>query len=83
MCDELEKLGMKLMVSIWPTVDPGSENFDEMRDKGYLMRTEQGVQSVFLYLGPEIYYDATNPGAQKFIWNAAKKNYFDLGVKMF
>jgi alpha-D-xyloside xylohydrolase len=83
MCDELEKMGMKLMVSIWPTVDPDSENYDEMRDKGYLMRTEQGVQSVFLYLGPETYYDATNPGARKYIWDTVKRNYFDLGVKMF
>ncbi len=83
MCHELEKLGIKLMVSIWPTVDPGSENFQEMCDRGYLIRTEQGVQSVFLYLGPQTYYDATNPGARKFIWDRAKKNYFDQGVRMF
>lgn len=83
MCEELEKMGIKLMVSIWPTVDPDSENFEQMRDKGYLMRTEQGVQSVFLYLGPQTYYDATNPGAREFIWNTAKKNYYDQGVKMF
>src|SRR5699024_118560 len=29
MCDELESMGIKLMVSIWPTVDYRSENFAE------------------------------------------------------
>ena len=83
MCKELAEMGMKLMVSIWPTVDPDSENFDELRDKGYLMRTERGVQSVFLYIGPQTYYDATHPGARDFIWEKAKKNYFDKGAKIF
>jgi len=83
MCDELAKMGMKLLVSIWPTVDPDSENYEEMRDKGFLLRTEKGVQSVFLYLGPQTYYDATHPDARKFIWDTAKRNYFDLGVKLF
>lgn len=83
MCDELEKMGIKLMVSIWPTVDPESENYDEMYEKAYLIRTERGVQSVFLYLGAQTYYDATNPGARKFIWDKVKKNYYDYGIRMF
>ena len=83
MCEELKEMGVELMVSIWPTVDPESENYDEMSDKGYLVRTEQGVQSVFLYLGPQTYYDATNPQAREFIWKCAKKNYFENGIKMF
>ena len=83
MCDELATMGMRLMVSIWPTVDPESENFEEMRDKGFLMRNERGVQATFLYIGPQVYYDATHPGAREFIWEKAKKNYFDLGAKVF
>ena len=31
MCKELEEMGMKLMVSVWPTVDYRSENFAEMK----------------------------------------------------
>lgn len=34
MCRRLEELGMKLMVSVWPTVDYRSENFREMKEKG-------------------------------------------------
>lgn len=44
MCRELEELGIKLMVSIWPTVDYRSENFREMLERGCLVRTDRGVR---------------------------------------
>ena len=34
MVEELERMGIKLMVSVWPDVDPYSENYAEMRTKG-------------------------------------------------
>ena len=37
MVKELEEMGVKLMVSVWPTVNQLSENFDEMKSKGYLV----------------------------------------------
>lgn len=42
MVDELEGMGIKLMVSIWPTVEEGSENFKEMEELGYLSRNDYG-----------------------------------------
>jgi len=43
MVAELGDLGVKLMVSIWPTVNPASENYQEMRDLGLLVAAEHGV----------------------------------------
>jgi len=83
MVDELNEMGIKLMVSIWPTVDPTSENYEEMRRKSYLVRAERGVQSVFLYLGPQTFFDATHPGSQEYVWSKAKQNYYDYGIKTF
>jgi alpha-D-xyloside xylohydrolase len=83
MADELNAMGIKLMVSVWPTVDPQSENYEEMRRKSYLLRSEQGVQALFLYLGPESFFDATHPGAQKYMWSKIKQNYYDYGIKTF
>jgi alpha-D-xyloside xylohydrolase len=83
MVDELNAMGIKLMVSVWPTVDPQSENYEEMRRKSFLLRSEQGVQALFLYLGPEIFFDATHPGAQKYLWDKIKQNYYDYGIKTF
>ena len=38
---ELEKMGIKLMVSVWPTIDRNSSHFTEMREKGLLVRSER------------------------------------------
>lgn len=83
MVDELASMGVKLMVSVWPTVDRESENFDEMLEKGYLIRTERGFRCGLNFEGSTIHYDATNPEARKYLWNKIKKNYYDLGIKVF
>ncbi|MBP5299591.1 MAG: family 31 glucosidase [Lachnospiraceae bacterium] len=83
MVDELASMGVKLMVSVWPTVDRESENFDEMLEKGYLIRTERGFRCGLNFEGSTIHYDATSPEARKYLWNKIKKNYYDLGIKIF
>lgn len=83
MVKELKEMGIELMVSIWPTVDTRSCNYSEMKSKGYLVRTDRGVRTQMICLGNEVFFDATNPGAQKFVWGKAKENYFDHGIRMF
>lgn len=80
---ELKEMGIELMVSIWPTVDYRSENFDEMKAKGLLIHTESGIQISMDYQGNTLHYDATNPEAREYVWNKAKKNYYDKGVRVF
>ncbi|MDR1644163.1 MAG: glycoside hydrolase family 31 protein [Clostridiales bacterium] len=83
MIAELKSLGIELMVSIWPTVDFRSENFSEMREKGFLVRTERGFRICTDFQGNTVYYDPTNPKARDYVWQKAKKNYYDKGVKIF
>ncbi len=82
MVRELKEYGIRCMVSVWPTVDKKSENFAQMRDSGYLIRPERGVQC-FDFLGDSYIYDATNPKARRYVWDKCKKNYFDAGIDMF
>ncbi len=83
MIKELDELGIELMVSIWPQVDYRSENYQEMREKGYLIRADRGVQIAMDFQGNTIHIDATNPGARDFMWKKAKENYYDKGIKLF
>ncbi|NLW11641.1 MAG: family 31 glucosidase [Clostridiaceae bacterium] len=83
MISELKSMGIELMVSIWPTVDYESENFQEMLERGYLIRTERGIRIGMNFEGDTIHFDATNPGARDFIWDKAKKNYYQKGVRLF
>ena len=41
MVKELTEMGIHLLVSIWPTVDPRSENYFEMREQNMLIRAER------------------------------------------
>lgn len=83
MCRELEELGIKVMVSIWPTVDYRSENFAEMMERGCLVRTERGVRVTMQAFGQEVFIDPTNPETRKFVWEKVKKNYFEKGIQIF
>ncbi|MCL2069071.1 MAG: glycoside hydrolase family 31 protein, partial [Oscillospiraceae bacterium] len=83
MVDELKSMGVRLMVSVWPTVDHRSENFKEMEEKGYLISADRGVRIAMTFQGNTVHFDATNPGAREYVWNKAKKNYYDYGIKIF
>ena len=82
MVRELRSYGTRCMVSVWPTVDKKSENFEEMRERGLLIRPERGSQC-FDFLGDSYIYDATNPAARKFIWEKCRQNYYESGIDMF
>lgn len=83
MMRELKEMGIELMVSIWPTVDPESENYQEMLEKGYLIRTERGPRIGLNVEGDTIHFDPTNPGARDFVWSKVKKNYYEKGIRIF
>jgi alpha-D-xyloside xylohydrolase len=83
MVNELREMGIELMVSIWPTVDKTGENFNEMLEKGYLVRVDRGLRINMDFLGNTIHFDPTNPGARAYVWNKAKQNYYDYGIKVF
>jgi alpha-D-xyloside xylohydrolase len=90
MVDELHEMGIELMVSIWPTVSPLSENFADYRDQGLLLGSDQGVefQQTIQDKGmvtpmPVAFYDPTNPRTRQYVWDLVKKSYLDLGIKVF
>jgi alpha-D-xyloside xylohydrolase len=90
MVRELEDMGIRVMVSIWPTVNPTSANFQEMEQRGLLARTKRGVpahmgfrevdQEGRVYVH---YYDATHPEAREFIWAQVRQGYYQHGVKVW
>ena len=83
MVKELEEMGTKLMVSIWPTVSIYAPDYETMKEKGYLVRSESGVKINMLMIDPTSFADMTHPGAREFVWDKIKKNYYDKGIKTF
>jgi len=76
MVTELGELGVRLMVSVWPSVSPLSENYAKMAERGLLIGTEYGPlahanwpdKGVAADVGVA-FYDATSAEAREFIWN--------------
>lgn len=90
MVRELAEMGVQLMVSIWPSVNALSENFEALQARGLLLRTERGIPVLHNFRdnrpeGPAFtyYYDATNPEARKFMWEKIREHYYRIGIKVF
>ncbi len=83
MVDELREMGIALMVSVWPTVEARSPLYPLMKAKGWLVSSERGVQVNLDFMGNTTFFDATHPEARKFVWDTVKKNYYDMGIKLF
>lgn len=83
MVDELKEMGIETVVSVWPTIDERSENFGKMNDMGYLVNTDRGNQNHMTWMGNTVFYDATHPQAQKYVWERCKENYYKYGIRCF
>ncbi len=83
MVDKLHEMGMETMVSIWPQIDWRSENYEEMKQQGLLVKSDRGVDAQMIFHGNNVFLDATNPRTRKYVWDKVKKNYADLGIKTF
>ena len=83
MVDELHSMGIKVIVSVWPSVDRKSENFYPMMDRGLLIKTERGAAQTYDYQGDCVEIDPFNPETRKYVWEVCKKNYYDFGIDAF
>ncbi|MFI9383278.1 TIM-barrel domain-containing protein [Kutzneria sp. NPDC052558] len=91
MVKELDGLGVKLMVSVWPSVNPLSENYQTMRDNGFLIGAEQGLPLHHIFPDKGFgdhkhgvaFYDATDPAAREFVWSRLKTGYYDHGIRVW
>ena len=91
MVAELTELGIRLMVSVWPSVSPLSENHHDLLNQGFLVGTEYGPvahadwpdKGLDAYSAQVAFYDATHPDARAFVWDRLRRNYLDLGIKVW
>jgi alpha-D-xyloside xylohydrolase len=67
MVAELHRMNARLMISIWPNMNPGGDNWLEMRDQGCL-------------LGNQSTYDAFQEKARDLYWKQANEGLFAHGI---
>ena len=76
MLDDIHSLHGRYMISVWPKFYTTTENFETMRDHGYVFM--QAVEDSLLdFLGyPETFYDAYNPDARAMFWQQMDDNLY-------
>jgi alpha-D-xyloside xylohydrolase len=67
MTADLHALNASFMISVWPIMRPGGENWQEMHDQGF-------------FLGNQATYDAFNPAARACYWRQANEGLFSQGI---
>lgn len=83
MCRELREMGIEPVVSIWPTINPHSENWREMSEGNLLITNENGQYGMFDFYGQQAFIDPTNPAARRFVWEKVRENYYRKGIRTF
>jgi alpha-D-xyloside xylohydrolase len=67
MMEDLHRMNSRLMISIWPIMNPGGDNWREMHDRAYL-------------LGNQANYDAFNEAARELYWKQTNEGLFAHGI---
>jgi alpha-D-xyloside xylohydrolase len=90
MVKKLESLGVRVMVSVWPTVSRLSPNYPEMWSKSYIVRNRNGTAAHMYFVDNQAedgiyvhYYDPTHPESGRYVWEKVKQGYYRHGIKLF
>ncbi len=76
MNDQLHGMGITTMLSVWPHFAPGTQFYDMLQSKGWLIHKADGTPDPGYYkdvIGPNI--DTTNPEAGKWWWDMIRDRY--------
>lgn len=69
MIDQLHNEHFHAMISIWPCFGEGTQDYNQLKDAGYL--TTVTWDNFFVHK-IDYYYDAHNPGAREMYWDQAR-----------
>jgi alpha-D-xyloside xylohydrolase len=92
MVRELEAMGVRAMVSVWPTVNPLSAHCAHLHEQGWLALTGaadgEAARIRFIDKRPAGWLDlhlldATHPGARRFLWQRLREGYYRHGIRIF
>lgn len=90
MLNELADMGVKAMVSIWPSFNMNSRNFEEFDQNGFIVQTDSGAPATNRFIDNQQeghvylhFYDPTNPDARQLFWNKIRETYYKQGFRVF
>ena len=79
MIDDLHRMNVHLMISVWPFFEPGSAAYDNMDRHGWFIEKFKYDKLPYHRAGMAV-YDATNPAARTYYWKLMEDALFNIGV---
>lgn len=79
MVDDLHRLNVHLMISVWPFFEPGSAAYENMDRRGWFIDKFKYDKLPYHRAGMAV-YDATSPDARKYYWQLMNDALFKIGV---
>ncbi len=82
---ELHAANAHVMISVWPKFYPGTDNYEQMRARGFLYHRNiaEGVRDWVGQGYPYTFYDAFDEEAGKLFWSQIKESLYDKGFDAF
>lgn len=77
---ELHARNARLMISVWCKFYPGTDNFNELREKGYLWETNLRDKQRDWLGYPFTFVDLFSEGARKTFWGQMERQLFTKGI---
>jgi len=79
---QLNAMGMRSMISVWPRIEKASKNFDFLATKGWLLHDKDGTPVDGLAVRSDragALLDSTNPAARQWFWGQIRDNILSQG----
>lgn len=85
MCERLHELGFKVMLWVCPFITTGTPQYEDLRDKGYLLLEKNGAEPAIVtwWAGRSAEIDFTNPDARDWFIGKLKGLQEEFGVDGF
>lgn len=90
MVRELDEMGVKVMVSVWPSFNVNSRNFEDFDDNGFIVHTDSGTPATFRFIDNQEeghvdlhFYDPSDADARAMFWGKIKQTYYRQGLRVF
>jgi alpha-D-xyloside xylohydrolase len=81
MIDDLHnKYNTQIMISVWPKLYVGTENYKFMNEKGWVFTKNIENQQKDWVGYVSTFYDVYNPEARKYFWGSMNNKLFSIGV---
>jgi alpha-D-xyloside xylohydrolase len=90
MVGQLDRMGVRPVISVWPAFNMNSINFESFASQGLLLRSSDGGLAVRSFIDKDVagkiyqhFYDPSTERARSEMWKLIENGYYQQGFRVF